>query len=121
MTDLRERDFNTIFAINLNRLLSDHNISQRDLANRLGVSPQSVSNWCSGKKTPRMDKVDKICHMFGIRRDDLTTDRSTQKKELPESSSSEISDTVKKHYPELTPEEQHLVDEMIISLARKKE
>lgn len=120
MTDFKERDFNTIFAYNLNKLLSVHDMSQKDLADRLGVSAQSVSNWCSGKKTPRMDKVDRICSIFGIKREALTSDPEEEKKELPESSSSGISDTVKKLYPQLTQDEQHLVDEMIISLARKK-
>lgn len=31
----------------------------------------SVSNWCKGTKTPRMDKVDAMCKLFNCRRSDL--------------------------------------------------
>lgn len=66
-----ENEFNQVFAKNLNRLLSNHQMSQIDLANKLGVSPASVSHWCNGVKSPRMPKIDKICALFGVNRSDL--------------------------------------------------
>ena len=83
MPDLQALDYNSVFAINLNKLLADHDLSQAALAERLGVSAQSVSNWCNGKKAPRMDKVDRICQLYGLRREDLTTDHSIHREEPP--------------------------------------
>lgn len=71
---LKESEFNSIFANNLRRFLSDNNMSQVELANRLGVGTTSVYNWCAGIKTPRMDKVDKMCEIFHCNRSDLITE-----------------------------------------------
>lgn len=37
----------------------------------MNVTQSSVSNWCKGIKTPRMDKIDKICTYFGVTRSAL--------------------------------------------------
>lgn len=68
---MSEKEFNEIFSSNLVRYLESRNMSQNELAKYLGVSPTSVNNWCRGLKSPRMDKVDKICELFGISRSDL--------------------------------------------------
>ena len=73
---MKENEFNSIFAKNLRYYLSQNNMTQVELANRLGVGTTSVYNWCSGIKTPRMDKVDKMCQIFSCNRSDLITDSS---------------------------------------------
>lgn len=75
---MSEKDFNILFGNNLKYQLSINNISQVELANKLNVSATSVSNWCKGTKTPRMDKVDAICELLGIRRSDLMSDKTEQ-------------------------------------------
>lgn len=71
------QDFNTIFSKRLRYYLEIHDISQVELAKRLGVGTTSVYNWCNGIKTPRMDKVDKMCEIFGCRRTDFMEDVSS--------------------------------------------
>lgn len=66
-----EKETNRIVAENIKRYLNQYEMSQADLAKRLDVSPQSVSNWCKGTKSPRMDKVDAMCSIFHCRRSDL--------------------------------------------------
>ena len=56
-------------------------VSQNELAKYLDVSPTSVNNWCRGLKTPRMDKVDKICTYFHIKRSDLLNDHTDSEPE----------------------------------------
>ena len=53
---------------NLQFYIEQKGVSQNELAKYLDVSPTSVNNWCRGLKTPRMDKVDKICTYFHIKR-----------------------------------------------------
>lgn len=76
---MREQDFNTIFSNNLNHYLNENCKTQAELAKYVGVSTASVSNWCKGIKLPRMDKVDKMCDFFQIKRSDLMDEHSYTK------------------------------------------
>ena len=67
----REERINLIIANNLVRLLKEKNRTQLELAEYLGVTQASISNWCNGIKMPRMDKIDMICEFFCIRRSQL--------------------------------------------------
>lgn len=67
----REDKINLIIASNLVKLLREKNRTQLELAEYLGVTQASISNWCNGIKMPRMDKIDLICDFFGIRRSQL--------------------------------------------------
>lgn len=73
---MSEKDFNLIFANNLNRYLKENDKTQLDLAKYIGASPSAVSAWCRGLKTPRMDKVDSMCEFFHCRRSDLMEDNT---------------------------------------------
>lgn len=77
MIIISEQEFNEIFSKQLKRQLRIHEMTQSDLAKRLGVSTQSVTNWCKGAKTPRMDKVDSMCKIFNCRRSDLMEEKSS--------------------------------------------
>ena len=46
---------------NLKRIRKDNNLSQEQLAEKLGVSRQSVSKWENGEAYPEMDKVLQLC------------------------------------------------------------
>lgn len=69
--DHTEEYYNRVFANNLNYYLTLNNKTQLELANYVGVSTASVSNWCKGIKLPRMGKVDIICRYFNIDRSEL--------------------------------------------------
>lgn len=56
---------------NLKRIRKEHNLSQEDLAEKLGVSRQSVSKWESGSAYPEMDKMLQLCKMFDLNIDEL--------------------------------------------------
>ena len=72
---MQEKDFNTIFSNNLLHFLQINNMTQAELAERLNVSTATTSNWCKGVKLPRMDKIDKMCKIFGCLRSDLMEDK----------------------------------------------
>ncbi len=72
---------------NLKKIRKEHNLSQEDLAEKLGVSRQSVSKWESNQAYPEMDKVIQLCKMFNLNMDELlnqdineTKDREIRKK-----------------------------------------
>lgn len=72
---MSEQEFNAIFSKRLRFFLNQNNMTQVELAKRLGVGTTSVYNWCNGIKTPRMDKVDAMCQIFNCRRSDLIEDK----------------------------------------------
>lgn len=78
---MSEKEFNLIFSKNLNRLLSENEKTQADLAKYVGVTTAAVNTWCKGLKTPRMDKVDIICKFFNIRRSVLMEDFDSDSQE----------------------------------------
>ena len=56
---------------NLKRIRKENNLSQEQLADKLGVSRQSVSKWESSAAYPEMDKVLQLCKMFNLNIDEL--------------------------------------------------
>lgn len=52
----------------LSNLLYERGITQREFANRMGVSAPTVSAWCSGTKTPRLENIDKMCEILDVSR-----------------------------------------------------
>ncbi len=70
-----ESEINKLIAKNINNFLNARNKTQVELADYMGVSQATVSNWCKGIKTPRMDKIDKICKFFNCKCSDLIEER----------------------------------------------
>ncbi len=56
---------------NLQYLRKRDKITQEDLADKLGVSRQSVSKWETGEAYPETDKLILICDLFGTTLDEL--------------------------------------------------
>ena len=54
------------FARNLKELMENSSSTQVDIAKICGVSQQTVSDWLTGKKYPRMDKVQAILDHYDI-------------------------------------------------------
>ena len=55
----------------IRRLRMAHGITQVELAHRLGVSKQSVSNWESNNIQPSIELLEKIADLFGVTTDYL--------------------------------------------------
>ena len=72
---MTNKDFNEVFSKRLRLYMAEYNMTQADLAKRLKVGTTSVYNWYNGVKTPRMDKVDKMCEIFHCKRSDLIEDK----------------------------------------------
>lgn len=53
-------------------LRTKKNMSQETLAELAGVSRQSVSKWETGQSVPELDKLFRLCDIFGVTLDELT-------------------------------------------------
>lgn len=62
------------FCDKLPKLRKDNNLSQEQLADRLGVSRQAVSKWESGQSYPDMDKMIQMCGILNCTLEELLDD-----------------------------------------------
>ena len=56
---------------NIKKLRKDNNLSQEELADKLGVSRQSISKWEQGDAYPEMDKLMQMAELFNVSLDNL--------------------------------------------------
>lgn len=68
-----------VLSKNLKWYLDLKGVTQKDLAQYLGVNPSSVNDWIKGKKYPRIDKIEMIARYFGILKSDLIEDKGINK------------------------------------------
>ena len=64
-------DAKQIFRDNLRRYIAARDLTQKDLATAIDVSSSTLNDWVTGKKLPRMDKIDRLCAFFRCSRSDL--------------------------------------------------
>ena len=65
------------------RMYMDQNrMNQSDIAEKLHVSKQTVSDWINGKKFPRVDKMQQLADLFGVLMSDMYTPSATLKESV---------------------------------------
>lgn len=69
-------DNRTIFARNLQEQMDINRKSRKDVADALGVSYYTYTDWIKGKKYPRIDKIERLANYFGIPKSELIEDHS---------------------------------------------
>lgn len=62
---------NPHLADNLHRLMGMHRVGQKDVAEHLGTTKQSVWEWSAGRKAPRWATLADLAELFGIELPDL--------------------------------------------------
>ena len=62
-----------IFVLNLRRLMAERRITQTDIVTTLRITPSTVSDWCLGKKYPRVDTMQRLADLFDVPMSSLTT------------------------------------------------
>lgn len=67
-----------IFVSNLKYFMEARGITQRDICRALGVSSATASDWCTGKKYPRIDSMQRLAELLGVRYSMLTTEAGRQ-------------------------------------------
>ena len=65
-----------IFARNFNYYLTIRHKTQNDIVQDLGMTSSTVSDWATGKKYPRVDKMQMLADYFGILKSDLTEEHA---------------------------------------------
>ena len=102
------------FVARLKRAMEEHNYNQSDIARITGVSQQTVSDWLTLKKYPRMKKVGILAAHFGI---DPIEFYGDNKKE-PTIQDSRLQEMIN-DFNSLSPEDQQVVLVLVSSLSKK--
>lgn len=69
-----------VFAKNLNKYIERTGISQKELAEIIGVSAPTMNDYTKAKKFPRIDKIEKMANYFGILKSDLIEEKTEEHK-----------------------------------------
>ena len=65
--------YNAHFAATLRQLMTEHGTTQKELANAVGIRPQSLAQYYSGETQPNGEKLLKIAEYYGVTVDYLLT------------------------------------------------
>ena len=57
--------------IKLNAARVNAGLTQKEAAEKLGISVSTLKNWESGKTFPRQPQIDAICSLYGVKFDVL--------------------------------------------------
>ena len=69
-----------VFSKNLVYYIEKSGKTQRDVADAIGVSAPTMSDWVNGKIFPRIDKIEMLSNYFGCLKSDLIEDKSELQK-----------------------------------------
>ena len=65
---------------NIKSLRESNNITQKELADAIGVTDKAVSTWELDIKTPRMGSIQRIADYFGVKKSDIIEDKNSANK-----------------------------------------
>ena len=77
-----EQHFRVVFVKKLAYYMNRDGKNQMDLMNDLHLSSSTVSSWCTGKKLPRMNKIQMLADYFGIELSDLIEEEPDEEQQL---------------------------------------
>ncbi len=69
--DRNRKEKERMFRDNLIQMRKIHQLTQEDVAEKVGVSRQAVAKWESGDTVPDLDKCKILADLFGVSLDDL--------------------------------------------------
>ena len=89
--DSRER-----FSTNLRVLMTRANKSRKEISEAIGVSYITFSDWCTGKKYPRIEKLEALASYFGIPVSELVGEenKNSQNEKLVEIEKNQLLDII---------------------------
>lgn len=73
MSNLRNKE---VMDENLTYYINAYGKTQKQMSEIIGVGTSTFNNWITGKKYPRIDRIEMIANYFGIRISDLIEKRT---------------------------------------------
>ncbi len=72
-SDMPMQNLSTIIAQNLKKLISEKGITQKELAEKLGVAAASMTDYCKGRRIPNVEFFVALKNLYDISIDDFLT------------------------------------------------
>ena len=94
--------------------MSKHEKSQREVADAIGVSPQTFNTWCQGVALPRFGKIQLLADYFHIPRSALIDEQPSDVGISVEMSNYE--EDLFRKYRSLDQHQRELVDDLVYTL-----
>ena len=125
-------DNKLIFSHNLNYYMNLHGKSRKDVAEGIGVSYFTLTDWVKAKKFPRMGKVAQLAKYFDISISDLIEERKTGEPTIETApietaglhtrilTDAELMESIKEYY-ELSTSNQKMVRDLIHNLKKSED
>ena len=98
-----------LFSKRLKEIMVNHDKTQGDLVRDLNFRQATVSDWLNGKKYPRMDKIEKLAHYFGLSINELLLTSPP----APALSLTQQEETLIKKYRQLDADGKRIIDEQV--------
>ena len=76
-----------VFSKNLRYYMEARGKTQKELAEIVGVSAPTMNDWISGKKFPRIDRIERLANYFGILKSDLIEEKTKEHREIQQKNS----------------------------------
>ena len=67
-----------VFGENLKYYIERKGITQKELAEVVGVAPSTLNDWIKAKKYPRMNRIEILANYFGCLKSDLIEEKEKQ-------------------------------------------
>lgn len=64
-----------VFSENLRYYIEKSGKTQKEVSVFVGIAYSTFNDWCTGKKYPRIDKIEMLSNYFGIKKSDLIEER----------------------------------------------
>lgn len=68
---MSEVEWMDIFATNLSEILKEQGMTQKELANEIGVTEACISSYINKKRIPSLQVAIKMCCLLGLSMDDF--------------------------------------------------
>ncbi|MCG2181424.1 helix-turn-helix domain-containing protein [Staphylococcus epidermidis] len=69
---MEENNVRKVLSDNLHRLMVENNIDQKELAEAIGVTQPTVSNWLQQIKYPRIKRIQQLADYFNVPKSKIT-------------------------------------------------
>lgn len=78
---MRDLGNKVIMARNIQRLMSDKNVSAKEMSKALHFPYTTLLSWLKAENYPRIDKIEAMADYFGVLKSDLIEEKLTPEKE----------------------------------------
>jgi transcriptional regulator with XRE-family HTH domain len=71
-----------VFSANLVHYIEKSHLTQKEVAKKIGVTESSITDWVTKRHYPRLDKIQLLAEVFGIKMTDLVEPPELSKKSI---------------------------------------